>query len=257
MCLLLLAHHAAPRWPLIVAANRDEFRERPTARAAWWDAAPGMLAGRDLRGGGTWMGVTRAGRWAALTNVREMGAPLPDAPSRGELVSAFLRGSASPAAYLAEVSPRAGRYHGFNLLLGDGEQVAYFSNRAADGPRRLAPGVYALSNAALGTAWPKTERGRDTLRRLLDAGDPTPAALFGVLADAEPAADALLPDTGVGRERERALSSLFIDTPEYGTRCSTVLRVNDAGEVDFTERSFAAGGRRVGERRFAWHVGTG
>lgn len=246
MCLILLAHEAHPRYRLVVAANRDEFHDRPTAPAHFWEDAPGLLAGRDLRSGGTWMGITRAGRWAAVTNFREAAPPPPGAPSRGELVAGFLRGSGN----LRVLSARAGEYPGFNLLAGDPGRVAYLSNRGG-GYRELAPGVYGLSNALLDTPWPKVERGREVLRELVAEGaEIDPEVLFRLLAESDPAPDALLPETGVGVERERMLSSLFISTPEYGTRASTVLLVSRDGGALFVERTVAPGSAAGPEARF-------
>jgi uncharacterized protein with NRDE domain len=241
MCLILLAHDAHPRFRLVVAANRDEFYERPAAPAAWWPDAPEVLAGRDLRGGGTWMGVTRGGRFAAVTNFRDAAPAAPDAPSRGHLVGGFLRGADSPGAYLRALAPRAGEYAGFNLLVGEGEELRYLGNRGC-AARTLAPGVYGLSNALLDTPWPKVERGKAGLAAALaGGGDVDPEALFRVLWDAEPAPDGRLPDTGVGLERERMLSSPFIRSPEYGTRASTVLLVGRDGRVRFVERTTVPG----------------
>lgn len=250
MCLILLAHEAHPRYRLVVAANRDEFHHRPTAPAHFWADAPGLLAGRDLRSGGTWMGVTRAGRWAAVTNVREVAPPPPEAPSRGELVAGFLRGSGSPAEHLRALSGRAGEYPGFNLLAGEEGRVAYLSNRGG-GPLELAPGVYGVSNALLDTPWPKVERGKAVLREMVaEGGEIHPDALFRLLAESDPAPDAALPDTGVGVERERMLSSLFISSPEYGTRASTVLLVDRGGGALFVERTVEAGSGAGPEARF-------
>ena len=242
MCLILLAHDAHPRYRLVVAANRDEAYARPTAPAAWWADAPGVLAGRDLLGGGTWMGITRGGRFAAVTNFRETAPPPPDAPSRGHLVGGFLRGADAPDAYLRALAPRAGEYAGFNLLVGDGEELRYFGNRGEGEARTVDPGVHGLSNALLDTPWSKVERGKAGLAAALaDRGEVDPEALFRVLWDAEPAPDAHLPDTGVGLERERTLSSPFIRSPEYGTRASTVLLVGRDGRVRFVERTVAPG----------------
>ncbi|HEX2205282.1 MAG TPA: NRDE family protein, partial [Longimicrobium sp.] len=236
MCLILFAHDVHPRHRLVVAANRDEFYARPTAPAAFWDDAPGVLAGRDLREGGTWLGVTRGGRFAAVTNVREPEAYRVGAPSRGFLVSDFLRGSMSPEAYAERLAATAGEYNGFNLLAGDGRSLVWLSNRG-EGPRVLGPGVYGLSNALLDTPWPKVELGKEDLRRALEGAsdEALVAALFATLARRDPAPDVRLPATGVGVERERALSSAFIATPEYGTRCSTVVFFGRDGALSFTE----------------------
>jgi uncharacterized protein with NRDE domain len=228
----------------VVAANRDERFDRPAEPAAWWSDAPHVLAGRDLQGRGTWMGVTRDGRWAAVTNVREPSVPQrADAPSRGELVAGFLRGSGDARTYAARIATRAAEWNGFNLLLGDADGVWWLSNRAP-GPVRVEPGVHGLSNALLDTPWPKVERGRDDLARIL-AGpeDEIEESLFRTLALRDPAPDARLPDTGVGVEWERALSSPFIALPGYGTRASTVLLVARDGTVRLTERT--VGGSEV------------
>ena len=252
MCLILLAHRAHPLYRLVVAANRDEFHARPTAPAAFWPDAPYLLAGRDLREGGTWMGVTRSGRFAAVTNYREMAPPPPDAPSRGHLPGGFLVGEETPEAYLRSLEVRAGAYAGFNLLAGDGETLGYLSNRGG-GVRVLEPGVYGLSNALLDTPWPKVERGKAGLREIVaEGGEIDPEALLRLLAESEPAPDARLPDTGVGRERERMLSSLFIRGPEYGTRASTALLVRHDGRATFVERGVLPGGEERPEARFTF-----
>ncbi|CAA9313725.1 MAG: Uncharacterized NRDE family protein [uncultured Gemmatimonadetes bacterium] len=238
MCLVLFAADTHSAYPLVVAANRDERFDRPAAPAAWWSDAPRVLAGRDLQGRGTWMGVTRDGRWAAVTNVREPSVPQrPDAPSRGDLVAGFLRGGEDARTYTARVATRAAEWNGFNLLAGDARGVWWLSNRAP-GPVRVEPGVHGLSNALLDTPWPKVERGREDLARILAGpADEMEEALFRTLALRDPAPDAHLPDTGVGVEWERALSSLFIALPHYGTRASTVLLVGRDGRVRFTERT--------------------
>ena len=257
MCLILLAHDAHPRYRLVVAANRDEFYARPAAPAAWWPDAPGVLAGRDLRGGGTWLGITRAGRFAAVTNFRETAPVAPDAPSRGHLVGGFLRGADAPEAYLRALAARAGEYAGFNLLVGDGEDLRWLSNRGG-AARALEAGVYGLSNALLDTPWPKVARGKAGLAAALaGGGEVDPGALFRVLWDAEPAPDAHLPDTGVGLERERMLSPPFIRGAEYGTRASTVLLVGRDGRVGFVERTVATGRDGWTESAHEFEIGRG
>jgi uncharacterized protein with NRDE domain len=250
MCLVLLAWQAHPRWRLVVAANRDEFHARPTAPAAWWDDHPEVLAGRDLEQGGTWMGVTRGGRFAAVTNFREPLPPRPGAPSRGRLVADFLLGGVPSLAFLAGLMPFAGAYNGYNLLLMDGRTLAWGSNRAPMA-RTLPPGVYGLSNHLLDTPWPKVELGKADLREALAAPpEELEGRLFASLARRDPAPDAELPQTGVGAERERALSSAFIDTPEYGTRCSTVLLLAEDGSGLLVERTPRRSGEGVSEVRY-------
>jgi uncharacterized protein with NRDE domain len=238
MCLILLAWEKHPRWRLVAAANRDEFHARPTAAADWWPQAPDILAGRDLQAGGTWLGVTRSGRFAAVTNIREPNRQNPAAPSRGHLVGNFLLSRAPSLGYLAGLMPIAPAFNGFNLLVMDGTSLAWLSNRDP-GMNPLSPGVYGVSNALLNTPWPKVVRGKDDLRAALalEDDDALEAALFESLARRDPAPDGELPDTGVGTERERALSSAFIVTPEYGTRSSTVLLLGRDGEVRLTERT--------------------
>ena len=257
MCLIAFAHDAHPAYRLVLAANRDEFYDRPTAPAAWWVDAPHVLAGRDLRARGTWMGVTRDGRFAAVTNFRESAPQRPDALSRGDLVADFLRGTNAAKSYVWEVASRGSRYNGFNLLLGDPSGVFYVSNRAS-GLQRLPAGIYGISNHLLDTPWPKVVRARQAVAEVLSGAEgklDTP--LFEMLADRVLAADQELPDTGVGVERERLLSPPFISAGVYGTRSSTVLVISRGGEVDFVERSINPGGEGYSEARFAFRVSGG
>jgi uncharacterized protein with NRDE domain len=233
MCLIALAWQSHPDYPLVVAANRDEFHDRATAPARFWPEAPELLAGRDLAAGGTWLGVTRHGRFAALTNFREPQAPRGER-SRGLLVSSFLQGRDSPLSYAQAVMAEADCYGGFNLLLGDGHMLVVLSNRGTP-PQVLAPGVYALSNHLLDTPWSKVEHARRALQAEL--ADPTPAGLLALLADETPAADAELPDTGVGLAMERLLSPPFIRSPRYGTRASTALLLGQR-RIRFVEQGF-------------------
>jgi len=249
MCLVLFAYDAHPRYRLVLAANRDELYARPTAPAAFWDDAPELLAGRDLREGGTWLGVTRGGRFAAVTNFRDPAAQRPGAPSRGALVAGYLRSRGGPLEYLAGLAPLASAYNGFNLLVGDGRSLAWFSNRHP-AFRILPPGVYGLSNHLLDTPWPKVARGKADLRQALEGPpDELEASLFATLALRDPAPDAALPETGVGAELERALSAAFIVTPEYGTRSSTVLLIGRDGGVSLVERTGAGGAEGTTEVR--------
>ena len=241
MCLIVFAYRCHPRHHLVVGANRDEFHERPTAPAAFWDDEPRILAGRDLLGRGTWLGVTRDARFAALTNYRAGADERRDAPSRGNLVSGFLRCSSPPDQYLDEVAHRGAQYNGFSLVVGDGSRLGWYSNRA-DAPRMLSPGIYGLSNALLDTSWPRVDNAKRELEQLIARDSWTAQELLAFLDDREPAAEADLPDTGVGPERERWLSPLFITGEHYGTRSSTALVIDEDGRIDFTERSFEAGG---------------
>jgi len=221
MCLIALAWRAHPDFPLVVAANRDEWRDRPAVPAHWWDDHPAILAGRDLQAGGTWMGVTRARRFAAVTNFRDPSDRRSTALSRGALVTEFLRGEDPPEAYLARLAARASLYNGFNLLVGDAGSLFYFGSREGE-VRAVEPGVHALSNHLLDEPWPKVRRARAGMREAL--GDDE--ALFTLLSDATPAPDESLPATGVGIARERQLSPILITGADYGTRASTVLRAS-------------------------------
>jgi uncharacterized protein with NRDE domain len=240
MCLILLALGARPDLPLVIAANRDEFYARPTAAAAPWPDAAHVVAGRDLRDGGTWLGITRAGRWAAVTNFRESAPSRPGAPSRGALVSDFLLGELSPETYLDVLRRQAAAYNGFNLFVGDPDSTFWFSNRAPEPPlsaRPLDPGIYGLSNHLLDTPWPKVERGKDAMRRALASGAPA-EVLLHTLLDRTLADDADLPATGLPSDLERALSAAFIAGVDYGTRSSTVIHRGADEHICFLERSF-------------------
>jgi len=252
MCLILLAWRAHPDYPLVVAANRDEFFSRRTAAADFWDDAPGVLAGRDLEAGGTWLGISRNGRFAALTNYRDPARNKDGAPSRGELVSRFLTGLQSPEAYLAELESCADRYNGFNLVFGDPDGLWCFSN-CGEGEKQLAPGVYGLSNHLLDTPWPKVARGKSALNAALRAlPDETP--LFTLLRDDSIAPDEALPRTGVSLEWERLLSAAFVRMPGYGTRSATVLLVDQAGNVRFIEQGFLPDAIPGERREFAFAI---
>ena len=250
MCLALFALDAHPRYALVVAANRDEYHARPAAAAAWWDE--GWLAGRDLRAGGTWFGVTRAGRWAFVTNVREPARYDPDAPSRGSLVPAVLADAQTPTASLERIVAGATAQNGFNLVAGDGARGAWGSNRAI-ASQMLPAGVHGVSNAALDTPWPKVTRTKAAMAEWCSTAESDIALLFAMLADTRVAPDAELPATGVTPERERLLSAPFIVSADYGTRCSTVLTVARDGAARFVERSFGPSGKalRDVEHRFA------
>jgi uncharacterized protein with NRDE domain len=252
MCLILLAWRAHPEYPLIFGGNRDEAYERPSAAAAFWNDDPQIFGGRDLEMGGTWLGITRAGRIAAVTNYRSgTGAPAL-ARSRGELTAGFLRGREEPRSYLERVVPHANEYRGFTLIVGDHDRLFAFSNRGG-GTEELAPGVHGVSNHLLNTPWPKIVHGKRRLTALLNAGESEVAeGLFQALADRAVAPDADLPDSGVGLERERELSPAFIAAERYGTRATTVVLVG-RNEVVFVERRFAPQGTPLGEtsQRFA------
>jgi len=247
MCLILLAWHAHPDYPLVVAANRDEFFVRLAAPAAFWAESPQVLAGRDLEAGGTWLGVSRTGRFAAVTNYREGRRQIAGAPSRGALVADFLAGNEAPESYLERLAARAAEYNGFNLFVGDGQHLGYYANRGA-APCWLAPGIYGLSNHLLDTPWPKLATAKAAFAGAL--GDlPAEAAFFDLLADQEIVPDTHLPETGVPLEWERILSAVFVNSPDYGTRASTLLTMRKDGLLTLIERSFGAGAVPLGEVR--------
>jgi uncharacterized protein with NRDE domain len=248
MCLILFAYRVVPGAPLIVAANRDEYFARPAAAAALWADHPGILAGRDVAAGGTWLGVSTSGRFAALTNFRNPADHRPDAPSRGELVKAFLTGHVSAAAYVHDLAREATPYNGFCLLVGDGDRLFFYSNRA-EAPMEVEPGVHGLANHLLDTPWPKVVKGRAGLQRLT-GGPFSIDDHLALLDDTVPADERDLPRVGADIERERRLSSLRILSAEYGTRCSTVVRITAAGAIDFAERSYRADGEVDGEVRY-------
>lgn len=252
MCLILLAWQAHPRWRLLVAANRDERHDRASSPAQWWDDRPGLFAGRDLVAGGSWLGITRSGRFAALTNHRDLRRPQRSAESRGALVREFLDGTMAPLDYLAEVERERHRWLPFNLLVGDGTMLANLSTEAAQGQRmqHLAPGLHGISNSILEAPWPKVRKGLAALAAVVAApaaADPAPA-LFQALADRSVAPDDELPDTGLPLERERAISAAMIIDPVYGTRCATVLAMAHDGSWRCQERSFDAAGATTGIR---------
>ncbi len=249
MCLALIALDAHPRFAVIIAANRDEYHARPAAPAAWWDE--GWLAGRDLEAGGTWLGVTRTGRWALLTNIREPGRKNPAAPSRGALVTRALADERPPGTSIAAVVADAAAYNGFNLLAGDTESAHWGSNRTA-ATVWLAPGVHGVSNAALDAPWPKVVRTKAALGAWCAKSGDCLESLFALLGDTVRAPDSELPTTGVPLEWERLLSSPFIvgDGFGYGTRSSTVLALGHDGDAVFIERTFDPAGRRIGEVEF-------
>lgn len=243
MCLILFAHKVHPEYPLVLAANRDEAYARSTAPAAFWSDCPHIYAGRDLEQGGTWLGISRSGALAAVTNYRESSDAKTSTRSRGELVANYLRGRQRATDYLARVRNDANAYNGFNLIAGDPDEIFYFSNRAS---RAIAvsPGVHGLSNHLLDTPWPKVERGRKLMTELMQYRSQTLIdGLFGLLAGRVVAPDDALPSTGVGLARERALAPAFIISPAYGTRSSAVILVDNHGQAVFIERSFGERGK--------------
>jgi uncharacterized protein with NRDE domain len=238
MCLIFVAYKYKFPYDLVIAANRDEFYERPSAPAEFWKETPFVLGGRDLMAGGTWLGITKTGRFAAITNYRDPGFYKHQAPSRGYLVSSFLTGKETPGEYVRKIAAGADEYNGFSLFVGDCSSMHYLSNRGS-GPKDLSPGLYGLSNHLLDTPWPKVERGKKALETLLaDSDHLREETLFDILADRSRPPDEQLPRTGVSLEWERILASPFIISPVYGTRSSTVILVHRDGKVTFVEKVF-------------------
>jgi uncharacterized protein with NRDE domain len=234
MCLIVFAYRRHPDYHLILAANRDETYDRPTLPLAHWQDAPEIVAGRDLISGGTWLGVTRNGRFAAVTNYRVPQVAREQPPSRGLLAANFLQGGEAPHIYLENLRASAARYDGFSLLVGDSRGIYYFSNRE-NTPRELSPGLYGLSNHLLDTPWPKVQRAKSALRQIMDAENIEPQRILKLLADSERPADDALPDTGIGLQREQLLSPIFVAGERYGTRSSTVLLITHDGCISITE----------------------
>ena len=230
----------------MVAGNRDEFYARPASPAMFWHDHPDIFGGRDLEKGGTWLGVSRQGRFAALTNIRDPASRKSNPKSRGHLVSGFLTRSSAPEAYLTMVAGVADEYDDFNLIVADRNACTSLDSRERS-VRRLASGIYGLSNHLLNTPWPKVERAKAVFSRQLALPQLTAEPFFSLLADRTPAADADLPQTGVSLEWERMLSPIFISTSGYGTRASTVVLFHRDGTVRFHERSFGDGGKPLGE----------
>ncbi|MHB8722079.1 MAG: NRDE family protein [Steroidobacteraceae bacterium] len=244
MCLVLVVWRAHPRYSCLVAANRDEFHARPAVPAGWWPHRPQILAGRDLEAGGTWLGLARTGRFAALTNFRDPEPRRVQAPSRGALVTSMLESGATVAEGLAYLREVGAGYNAFNLIFSDGERLGIYESVRGAG-RELGPGIYGLSNHLLDTPWPKVQNAKSRLQAALDDLSDT-APLLDLLRDDRPAPDALLPRTGVSLEWERLLSSAFVRAPDYGTRCSTIIRIEAAGRAYFDEWSWNSVGADIG-----------
>jgi uncharacterized protein with NRDE domain len=237
MCLIVFAYNVHPSYHLILAANRDEFYERPSSPADFWEDAPQILAGKDLKEGGTWLGITREGKFAAITNYRDLAAFKINAQSRGKLVSRYISGNQNADNYLEETSRQAGEYNGFNLILGDKNNLFAFSNR--EEKQKLNAGIYGLSNHLLDTPWPKVRKAKKELKRALNKkGAALEDTLFALLSDRRVAPDDKLPTTGAGREWERILSPIFIKSANYGTRSSTILLIGKNKRVKFVEKVF-------------------
>lgn len=247
MCLIVLAIGQHPRFPLVLAANRDEFHARPAKQAHWWPDKPDILGGRDLQAGGTWLALHRNGRFATVTNYRDAEPPSPRHRSRGHLVTDFLESDLEPSAFLETVDENA--YAGFNLIVGRATKVAYLSNRE-EGTRTLGPGTYGLSNALLDGPWHKVESSKRRLSNLLDSGDINETSIMRLMNDREKAP---VSEVDIGRldfGTAHAITAPFIVLPDYGTRCTTAVLADSEGSWHFTERRFDRSGSSIGESRF-------
>lgn len=254
MCLIVFAYDHHPEYNLIFAANRDEFYQRPTQPAHFWDTDPEILAGKDLSAGGTWLGINRKGQFAALTNYRDLSIVRQDPPSRGEIVVEYLTQEKDSKSYLKELQDRAHRYMGFNVLAGEPGRLYHYSNKQP----HISPvgaGIHGLSNHLLDTPWPKVKRAKSRLKTLIQSRSLSEEALFEILRDDRPADKDGLPDTGIPEELEKQVSPIFIQTDNYGTRSSTVLLINKRGQVTFEERRYEEGSTAVSEtNRFTFSI---
>lgn len=253
MCLIVFANNVHPKYKLIFAANRDEFYDRPSEQAEFWSEHPDLLAGKDLKAGGTWMGITKQGRIAAITNFRDLKNHRDFAPSRGKLTLDFLQDKISAEEYYKKLKPTLNDFNGFNLLLGDVDNLYYFSNKT-DTLLKLKPGIHGISNAVLDTPWPKVVKSKHNLESLTQQKEIHTWEVLNILKDTTLAKDNELPDTGVGLELERMLSSVFIKSEKYGTRCSTVIMVDNKNNVNFLEKFFFHGIGNFSNREFKFTI---
>jgi uncharacterized protein with NRDE domain len=253
MCLIVFANNVLEDYKLIFAANRDEFYNRPSEQADFWKDRPDLLAGKDLQAGGTWMGITRKGKFAAITNFRDLKNNRNDAPSRGELTLDFLVKDVTPEEYYNRLKSELNNYNGFNLILGNIDELYYFSNKT-DGLKKLEPGIHGISNAILDTPWPKVEKSKRQLKHLIEQQNIHPREILNLLDDTSPAKDEELPDTGVGLELERILSPIFIKSEKYGTRSSTIVTVDKNNNVKFVEKTYFANTGRFSNKEFNFTI---
>jgi uncharacterized protein with NRDE domain len=253
MCLIVFANKILDDYKLIFAANRDEFYNRPSEQAEFWNEYPDLLAGKDLQAGGTWMGITKQGRFAAITNFRDLKNHRNDAPSRGNLTLDFLIDNISPEEYYNKLKPTLNDFNGFNLILGSVDELFYFSNKTV-GLKKLESGVYGISNAVLDTSWPKVEKSKKNLKHLIEQKNIHPWEILNLLDDTSLAKDEELPDTGVGLELERMLSSIFIKSEKYGTRSSTIVTVDTDNNVRLVEKTYFANTGRFSNRDFSFII---
>lgn len=258
MCLVLVAWKAHPKYSLIVASNRDEYHKRPSALAHQWPSNPDITAGQDLEALGTWMGVTRSGRWAVVTNFREQTEAKEPKKSRGHLTTEYLSAGMTPELYVSGLKNDLAAYSGFNLLVGDHSSINYITNRQTEKMKSEAsinkPGIYGLSNHLLDTHWPKVVSGKKHLRGLIKKNDVIQFEdVLQFMSEKTIPSDELLPDSGVPIERERTLSPMFIMTPDYGTRATSLLLVdNNSSEIQFSEATFDELGTEISNQTYVF-----
>jgi uncharacterized protein with NRDE domain len=255
MCLILLAIERHPHFPLVIAANRDEFFNRPAQPAHFWAGDHRVLAGKDIEAGGTWLGITPGGRFAALTNYRDPANMGKSQQSRGLLPLNYLRSSLSPLEYISKIAVDDAVYNGYNLLMSDDLSRFYHYSNISGESALLIPGIHGLSNHLLNTPWPKVESGRAMLENLVARETIHNEDLFEMLYHKQQAPDEELPDTGIEIELERVLSPMFIRTSGYGTRCSTVITMDRTGRIAFEERTFDADDRILEIKNFSFRIG--
>lgn len=253
MCIISFNFKEHPKYKLIITANRDEFYNRPTKNAHFWPDQPNLLAGRDLKAMGTWLGITRSGRFAALTNYRDLSQMDENKRSRGEIVTDFLTGNVEAPTYLSTLQRQKDQYNGFNIITGTVDELYYYSNQQNE-IQSISPGTHSVSNHLINTPWPKVKRSKQLLLDYVMINDELDIEiLFSQLANNELAPDEALPKTGVGLELERKLSPIFIRTDDYGTRSATVILVSNDNEVLFYERVFNSGNLKA-EKHFQFSI---
>jgi len=256
MCLLLLSIKSHPVYKLIVAFNRDEYYDRPTAPAAFWEDEPDFLGGKDLRAGGTWLEIARNGRIGVITNYCDPASIKDDALSRGKLVSNFLLSQQTAVDYLDGLIRDEDMYNGFNIILGERDRIYWYSNRG-NRPRNLLPGIYGLSNHLLDTPWSKVIRGKDAISNLLSRlKAPSPEDIFQILQDRSISPDESFADLEFDRELESLLLPIFVSSPTFGTRSSTLLLIDQRDYVTFIERTFDAEGNNAGTKNYEFQIET-
>ena len=253
MCLILFSYQQHPEYKLILAANRDEFYARKTQSADYWIPEKHIIGGRDLEASGTWMGVSMHGKISMLTNYRDLTRIKPEAPSRGLLVADFLVKQSDPKEYFDEIEKTKEAYNGFNLIAGTADELWYVSNYSGK-PEPIQKGIHGLSNALLNSPWPKVEKGKSKLKNLIESNKLDENNLFDLLYDDMKAPDQHLPDTGVGLEKERLLSPMFIKSPGYGSRCSTVILISRDNSVRFVEREYNPDTFAYSQKEFSFTI---